>query len=73
MTDLFPLVNDLRPGINRNPVGNLGFSHFSPCAFNPPFSMGATELGDELLPIGGVPMLNKLVDRFMANRLTVFL
>ena len=73
MANLFALVNHLRPGGDGNPIGNLGFSHFSPIALNAPFPMGATELGDELLTIGSIPMVNKLVDRLMADRLTVFL
>ncbi len=73
MTDLLPVVSSLRSGINGNPIGNLGSSHFSPFALYASFPMGTTELGDELLTIGGVPMINKLVDRLMADRLTGFL
>ena len=73
MANLFPLVDCFRPGSDGNPIGNLGFSHFSPFALNAPFPVGVTELGDELLPIGGVPMVNKLVDRLVADRLALFL
>ena len=73
MTDLLTLVNGLWPSSNRNPIGNLGFSYFSPFSLNAPFPMGATELGDKLITIGSVPMVNKLIDRFMAYRLTVSL
>ncbi len=73
MTHLFPAVSRLRPDIDGNPIGNLGFSHFSPFALNVPFSMGTAESGDKLLTIGSVPMINKLVYRLMADRLTVFL
>lgn len=47
----------------------LGFSHLSPFPFDAPFPMGATELGDKLLPIRSIPVVDKLVYRLWAYRL----
>lgn len=67
VAELFSLIDCLRPGINGNPVGNFGFSHFSPFALDAPFPMGATELGDELLPIRGIPVIDELVNRLRTD------
>ena len=69
MAELLSSLDRLRPGINRNPIGNLGFSYLSPVAFDAPFPMGATKLGDKLLSIRSVPVVDELVDRLRANRL----
>jgi hypothetical protein len=53
---LLPLIDRLRPGIDGNPIGNLGFPHFSPFPLDAPFPVGATELGDELLTTRGIPV-----------------
>jgi len=70
VTKLLSLIDRLRPGINGNPIGNLGFSHFSPFSLDAPFPVGATELGDELLSIRGIPVIDELVDRLRADRQT---
>lgn len=70
MAKLLSLLDSLRPGINGNPIGNLGFSHFSPFSLDAPFPVCATELGDEVLPIRGIPVIDELVDRLRADRLT---
>ena len=49
-------------------MGNLGFSHFSPFTLDAPFPVGATELGDELFSIRGIPVIDELVDRLRADR-----
>ena len=40
VTILAATLNGLWSGINRNPVGNLGFSHFSADALVPPLLVG---------------------------------
>jgi hypothetical protein len=50
--------------------GNLGFSHFSPFSLDAPFPVGTTELGDELLSIRGIPVIDELIDRLRADRQT---
>ena len=68
MAKLLSLIDRLWPGINGNPIGNLGFSYFSPFSLDAPFPVGATELGDEVLSIWGIPVIDKLVDRLRADR-----
>lgn len=63
VTKLLSLINRLRTDINGNPIGNLGFPLFSPFSLDAPFPIGSTKLGDELLSIRGIPVIDKLVDR----------
>jgi len=67
MTKLLSLIDRLRPGIDGNPIGNLGFSHFSPFALDAPFPVGATKLGDELFSIRSISVIDELVDRLRAD------
>lgn len=57
--------NRFRSGIDRNPVGNLGFSLFSADAFSPAFLVGAAQQVDHLQTMWVQGMIDVLIDGFV--------
>ncbi len=69
MTGAAAILNGLRPGIDRNPVGNLGFSRFSADALVPPLLMGSAEQLDHLQPISILGMIDILINGLVVDGL----
>ena len=62
MTIAAPILNGLRPGIDRNPVGNRGFSHFSADAFVSPLLVSTAQQVDHLQSVLVLGMIDVLID-----------
>jgi len=60
-------LNGLRSGVDRNPVGNRGFSDFSADAFIPSFLVGSAQQLDHLQPVRVLGMIDVLIDRLVVN------
>ena len=56
------MLNGLRSDIDRNPVGNLGFSLFSADALVLPLLMGTPKQIDHLQPVRILGMIDILID-----------
>jgi hypothetical protein len=62
-------LNGLRPRIDRNPIGNLGFSHFSTDALISPLPVGSAQQIDHLHPIWILGMVDVLIDSLVIDGL----
>jgi len=69
MTIVATTLNGLRPCIDRNPVGNLGFSHFSTDAPISPLPVGSAQQIDHLQPFRILGMIDVLVDSLVIDGL----
>ena len=69
MTIVATILNGFRPGIDRNPVGNLGFSHFSADALISPLLVGSAQQIDHLHPVWILGMVDVLIDSFVIDGL----
>ena len=63
------VLNRLRPVLNRNPVGNLGFSDFSADALVPSLLVSPAQQLDHLQTVRVLGMIDVLIDRFVVNGL----
>lgn len=61
------LLNRLWSRVDRNPVGNLGFSHFSADALVPALLVGSAEQVDHLQAIRVLAMIDILIDGLVVN------
>lgn len=62
------ILNGFRSCIDRNPVGNLGFSHFSADALVPSLLMGTAQQVDHLQPARVLGMVDVLINSLMVDR-----
>lgn len=69
VTGAAAIINGLRPGIDRNPVGNLGFSCFSADALVSPLPMGSAKQFDHLQPVSILGMIDILIDGLVVDEL----
>ncbi len=69
VTRVATAFNGFRPGIDRNPVGNRGLSHFSADALIPSLLVGSAQQLDHLQTVRVLGMIDVLVDRFVMNGL----
>ena len=60
-------LNGLRSGIDRNPVGNLGFSLFSADALVSPLLVGTAQQVDHLQTVWVPGMIDILIDGLVVN------
>jgi len=67
VTVVSAVLNGLRSGVNRNPVGNRGFSDFSADALVPSLLVGSAQQLDHLLPVRVLWMIDVLVDGLVVN------
>lgn len=63
-------LNGFRSCLDRNPVGNLGFSHFSADALVLSFLVSSAQQLDHLQPIRGLGMIDVLIDGLVVDRLS---
>src|SRR6185369_7776792 len=69
MTIVATLLNGLRSGVDRNPVGNRGFSHFSADALVLPFPVSTAQQVDHLQAMRILGMIDVLVYGLVVNGL----
>jgi len=62
------IFNGLRSVIDRNPVGNLGFSHFSADALVSSLLVGTAQQVDHLQPARILGMIDVLIDSLVVDR-----
>jgi len=67
VTVLATTLYGLRSGINRNPVGNRGFSHFSADALVLPLLVGSAQQLDHLQTIWILGMIDVLIDSLVVD------
>jgi len=67
VTVLATTLNGLRSGVNRNPVGNRGFSHFSADALVLPLLVGSAQQLDHLQTIWILGMIDVLIDGLVVD------
>ena len=62
--------NGFRPGVDRFPIGNRGFSDFPADALVPSLPVGSAQQLDHLQTVRILGMIDVLVDRFVVNGLS---
>ncbi len=63
-------LHGFRPGIDRNPVGNRGLSHFSADALISPFLVSPAKQLNHLQAVRILGMIDKLIDGFVIDGLS---
>ena len=69
VTSVATAFNRLRSCLDRNPVGNRGFSDFSADALIPSLLVGSAQQLDHLQTVRVLGMIDVLIDRFVVNGL----
>ena len=69
MTIVATFLNGLRSDVDRNPVGNRGFSHFSADALVSPLLVRSAQQLNHLQPIRILGMIYVLIDCLVVNGL----
>jgi len=70
VTGVAATLNGFRSGVDRNPIGNRGFSHFSADALVSPLFVSSAQQLDHLQAIRVLGMIDVLIDGFVVDGLS---